>query len=175
MFYGNIKKTDIANGPGVRVSLFVSGCTNHCPSCFQPETWDFHYGRPFTKEVEDSILQALNHPFIQGLTVLGGEPFEFANQEEILPLLRRVREELPDKNIWCYTGFVLDQDLLEGGKRHGRYTDDMLSCIDVLVDGPFREEEADISLLFRGSRNQRLIDLPATLSAMEVVPWHHPE
>lgn len=169
MNYGEIKHFDIANGPGVRTSLFVSGCTNHCRYCFQPETWDFSYGQPFTAETEDEIVKSLQPEFIQGLTILGGEPFEFGNQEGIIHLLRRVRKELPEKNIWCYTGFLLDQDLLEGGKRHGPYTDEILSLLDVLVDGPFVEELKDISLVFRGSRNQRIIDMPKSLQNQEVI------
>ena len=152
MYYGNIKKNDIANGKGVRVTLFVSGCTNHCKNCFQPETWNFDYGKPYTKETEDEIIEALKPSHIAGLTLLGGEPFEPENQRELVKLLRRVRKELPEKNIWSFTGFILDQDLL-----------------DVLVDGPFKEEEKDITLAFRGSRNQRLIDMKKSLKEQEVI------
>lgn len=169
MNYGEIKKSDIANGLGVRVSLFVSGCTNHCQGCFQPETWNFSYGQPFTKETEESLLNALRLPYIQGLTLLGGDPFEISNQEALAPFLKRVRKELPNKDIWCYTGYVLDQDLLDGGRRHTPWTDDMLSAIDVLVDGPFVQDLKDLTLKFRGSSNQRLIDLPASLNAQEVI------
>lgn len=169
MHYGQIKKFDIANGLGVRVSLFVSGCLNHCKNCFQPETWDFNYGRNFSQETIDEILEALAPKYIQGLTVLGGEPFELENQPEVLNLVKQVKEKLPEKNIWCFTGYVLDQDLLEFGKRHGEYTDELLSYIDVLVDGPFIEEEKNISLHFRGSENQRVIDLPKTLANKEIV------
>lgn len=171
MNYGELKKIDIANGNGCRVSLFVSGCTNHCQGCFQPQTWNFDYGKPFTKETADEILEALKPEFISGLSVLGGEPFELANQKELLPLLKRVKAEYPNKNIWCWTGFVLDQDLLEGGRRHGPDTDEMLSLIDVLVDGPFDLTKKDLMLEFRGSSNQRLIDLPASLKAGEVIPF----
>lgn len=163
------KKNDIANGKGVRVTLFVSGCTNHCKNCFQPETWNFDYGKPYTKETEDEIIDALKPSHISGLTLLGGEPFEPENQRELVKLLRRVREELPEKNIWSFTGFVLDQDLLEGGRKHCEVTDEMLSLLDVLVDGPFKEEEKDITLAFRGSRNQRLIDMKKSLKEQEVV------
>ena len=167
--YGNIKKNDIANGKGVRVTLFVSGCTNHCKNCFQPETWNFDYGKPYTKETEDEVIDALKPSHISGLTLLGGEPFEPENQRELVKLLRRVREELPEKNIWSFTGFVLDQDLLDGGRKHCEVTDEMLSLLDVLVDGPFKEEEKDITLAFRGSRNQRLIDMKKSLKEQEVI------
>ncbi len=163
MHYGNLKKYDIANGEGVRVTLFVSGCTNHCKGCFQKETWDFDFGQVYDKTVEDEILESLNKPYIKGLTLLGGEPFEEENQKVLTQLLRRVKEELPQKDIWAYTGFILDQDLLKYGKRHYEMTDEMLSYIDVLVDGPFIEDKKDISLAFRGSKNQRIIDLKRTL------------
>ena len=169
MYYGNIKKNDIANGKGVRVTLFVSGCTNHCKNCFQPETWNFDYGKPYTKETEDEVIDALKLSHISGLTLLGGEPFEPENQRELVKLLRRVRDELPEKNIWSFTGFVLDQDLLDGGRKHCEVTDEMLSLLDVLVDGPFKEEEKDITLAFRGSRNQRLIDMKKSLKEQEVI------
>lgn len=163
MHYGNLKKYDIANGEGVRVTLFVSGCTNHCKGCFQKETWDFDFGQIYDKKVEDEILEALNKPYIKGLTLLGGEPFEEENQKVLTQLLKRVKEELPQKDIWAYTGFILDQDLLKYGRRHFEMTDEMLSYIDVLVDGPFIEDKKDISLAFRGSKNQRIIDLKKTL------------
>lgn len=169
MNYGEIKKNDIANGNGVRVSLFVSGCRNHCRGCFQPETWNFDYGRHYTKETEQEILNALRPLHISGLTLLGGDPFEPENQRELLPLLRRIRAELPGKSIWAFTGYILDQDLLEGGRKHTEVTDEMLSLIDVLIDGPFIEEQKDITLQFRGSANQRLIDLPASLKEQEVI------
>jgi anaerobic ribonucleoside-triphosphate reductase activating protein len=147
--YCGIKKHDIANGPGVRVSLFVSGCRNHCPGCFQPETWDFAYGEPFTKETEDEIITALRPSWIQGLSILGGDPMEPENQEALLPFLRRVKEELPEKDIWLYTGYLLRQV----------GTSPLLSYVDVIVDGPFVEAEKDAGLAFRGSRNQRIIHL----------------
>lgn len=162
-------QNDIANGKGVRVTLFVSGCTNHCKNCFQPETWNFDYGKPYTKETEDEVIDALKPSHISGLTLLGGEPFEPENQRELVKLLRRVRDELPEKNIWSFTGFVLDQDLLDGGRKHCEVTDEMLSLLDVLVDGPFKEEEKDITLAFRGSRNQRLIDMKKSLKEQEVI------
>lgn len=159
MNYGNIKECDIADGPGVRVSLFVSGCRHHCKGCFNKETWDFDYGMPYTKETEDEIIRLLAPSYIQGLTLLGGEPFEPENQKELAGLLKRVRETYPDKDIWCYTGYLYDVDLHEGGRVHTEVTEEMLSYIDVLVDGEFIEEEKDVTLVFRGSRNQRIIEL----------------
>ncbi|WP_418876665.1 anaerobic ribonucleoside-triphosphate reductase activating protein, partial [[Clostridium] scindens] len=135
MNYGNIKECDIADGPGVRVSLFVSGCRHHCKGCFNKETWDFGYGKPYTKETEDEIIRLLAPSYIQGLTLLGGEPFEPENQEELAGLLKRVRETYPDKDIWCYTGYLYDVDLSKGGKVYTEVTEEMLSYIDVLVDG----------------------------------------
>ncbi|MCD8391153.1 MAG: anaerobic ribonucleoside-triphosphate reductase activating protein [Firmicutes bacterium] len=162
MNYCNIKKCDIADGLGVRVSLFVSGCTHHCKGCFNPETWDFAAGKSYTKETEDEIMTLLSKSYINGLTLLGGEPFEPSNQRELVKLLRRVRRELPQKNVWCYTGYTYESDLL-GGNPESRarceVTDEMLSMIDVLVDGEFKEELKDIALKFRGSSNQRLLDL----------------
>ena len=172
MYYGEIKKFDIANGYGVRTTLFVSGCTNRCPGCFQPQTWDFEFGKPFTKIEEDDIIESLRPYYVNGLTLLGGEPFEPENQRALVPFMRRVKEQFPDKNIWCFTGFTLDGELLRDGS-HPRceVTDEMLSMIDVLVDGRFVLDLKDISLRFRGSSNQRLIDLKATLSAGEIIPW----
>lgn len=169
MNYGNIKKYDIANGEGVRVTLFVSGCTNHCFNCFQPETWDFDYGQPFTNDTMRELLEALKPDYIQGLTLLGGDPFELSNQEGLIELLREVKKQYPEKDIWSYTGFILDQDLLDGGRRHGPYTDEMLSYIDVLVDGPFIQDKKNISLKFRGSENQRVIDLKKSLKKQEII------
>ena len=159
MHYGNIKECDIADGPGVRVSLFVSGCRHHCKGCFNAETWDFNYGKPYTKETEDEIIQLLASDFVQGFTLLGGEPFEPENQVELVKLLKCIRETYPQKDIWCYTGYLYDVDLPEGGKVHTDVTDEMLSYIDVLVDGEFVEAEKDVTLVFRGSRNQRIIHL----------------
>lgn len=169
MYYGTIKKTDIANGLGVRVSLFVSGCTNHCRDCFQPETWDFCYGQPFTAETEEFILTALAPSYINGLTLLGGEPFETENQRALLPFVRRVRAAFPDKDIWCYTGFTLDKDLLAESRVRCEATDALLALIDVLVDGRFEADKKDVSLKFRGSSNQRLIDLKRTLSEGTII------
>ena len=171
MNYGEIKKLDIANGPGVRVSLFVSGCTNHCEHCFQPQTWDFGYGAPFTAEVEDALLEALKPAFVRGLTVLGGEPFEPENQRALAPFLRRVRQACPGKDIWCFTGFVLEKELLAPSHARCEVTDEMLSLIDVLVDGRYVEALRDLSLQFRGSSNQRLIDLNATRAAGKTILW----
>lgn len=172
MHYGNIKNYDIADGEGVRVTLFCSGCTNRCEGCFQPETWDFCYGKEYTKETEDQLIQMLTNPNIQGLTLLGGDPFEPSNQRTLITLLRRVKQELPTKDVWAYTGFVYEQDLLEGKRKHTEVTDEMLSYIDVLVDGPFVIDEKDISLYFKGSTNQRVIDMPKTLKSGNVVIYH---
>ena len=163
MYYGTIKKYDIADGEGVRVTLFVSGCTNHCKGCFQPETWDFCYGNPYTEETEQELINALRNENIQGLTLLGGEPFEPENQRELVKLLRRVRAELSEKDIWSYTGFVYEKDLLAGQRKHCEVTDEMLSLLDVLVDGPFVEELKNIRLIFRGSSNQRVLNMKETL------------
>ena len=162
MYYGEIKNCDIANGEGVRVSLFVSGCTNHCPHCFQPQTWDFHYGQPFTPQTEETLLSLLAPVYINGLTLLGGEPFEPENQRTLVPFLRRVRARYPEKNIWSFSGFTYEELTTPGSHPHCEVTEEMLSLLDVLVDGRFVEAEKDISLRFRGSRNQRLIDLNAT-------------
>ena len=172
MHYGELKKCDIANGIGVRVTLFVSGCTNHCPDCFQPQTWDFDYGKVFTEETKAEIFAELDKSYVNGLTVLGGEPFEPRNQRELLPLLREVRERYPDKTIWCFTGFRLEDELLrEGSYPRCEVTDGMLACIDVLVDGRFVKELKDISLQFRGSRNQRVIDMNRTRETGAVTLW----
>lgn len=169
MNYGEIKNFDIANGEGVRVSLFVSGCTHHCKGCFNPETWHFDYGKKFTEQTEDSIIEMLSFPYIDGLSLLGGEPFEPSNQREIVKLLRRVRNELPEKNVWCYTGYLFDKELLRESRARCEVTDEMLSMIDVIVDGEFIEEKKDISLVFRGSSNQRIIDVKASLEKEEII------
>ena len=168
MNYGEIKNYDIANGEGVRVSLFVSGCTHHCKNCFNPETWSFEYGKPFTKETEDYIIECLSPDYIDGLSLLGGEPFEPQNQEVLLPFLRKVKNELPNKNIWCYTGYLFDMELLSESRARCEFTDKMLSLIDVLVDGEFVQALHDISLAFRGSSNQRIIDVQKSLETGEV-------
>ena len=169
MYYGEIKDCDIANGEGVRVSLFVSGCTNHCEHCFQPQTWAFDYGQPFTEETEDRLLSLLSPSYVNGLTLVGGEPFEPENQRALLPFLRRARTAYPEKTIWAYSGFTYEELLTEGSSPRCEATDGMLSLLDVLVDGRFEEARKDISLRFRGSSNQRLIDLNATRQAGEIV------
>ena len=171
MYYGEIKNCDIADGPGVRVTLFVSGCTNHCEGCFQPQTWDFHYGKPFTEETQAELLQMLAPGYITGLTLLGGEPMEPENQRALLPFVRRVRETVPGKTVWCYSGFTLEELLRDGSHPRCEVTDELLALIDVLVDGKFVLAQKDISLRFRGSRNQRLLDLPATLRSGSIVLW----
>ena len=172
MNYGEIKTFDIANGEGVRVSLFVSGCTHHCKNCFNKETWSFDFGQPFTSETEDKIISQLSPRYINGLSLLGGEPFEPSNQAALLPFLRRVRAELPDKTVWCYTGYLFDKELLGESRARCEHTDEMLSLIDVLVDGEFVQDLYDISLQFRGSSNQRIIDVPSSLASGEVVAYH---
>lgn len=172
MHYGEIKNCDIANGIGVRVSLFVSGCTNHCEGCFQPETWDFNYGNNFTEETENRILEMLAPDYICGLTVLGGEPFEPENQRVLVDFLRKVRQKYPEKSIWCFTGFTLEMLETEGTHCHCEVTEEMLSLIDVLVDGRFDKNKKNISLRFRGSENQRLIDLNLTRECGTLTLWN---
>lgn len=162
MHVGEILKADSANGEGIRVSVFVSGCTNRCPGCFQPETWDFHYGRLYDEGVEKLLFDELSKPYYDGLTILGGEPFEPSNQLGIIEIIRRVRRELPDKNIWIYTGFVYDKDLVPGGRKYTEVTDEILDSIDILVDGKFEEDKKNLRLNFRGSENQRIIDMKRT-------------
>lgn len=159
MNYATIKFYDVANGTGVRVSLFVSGCRHHCKGCFNAETWDFCYGEPYTQETEDSIIDGLKPDYITGLSLLGGEPFEPENQPALTALLRRVKAQLPEKTVWCYTGYTYDTDLAEGGAVFTDVTREMLSYIDILVDGEFIEEQRDLTLRFRGSRNQRILTL----------------
>ena len=171
MNYGEIKNFDIANGEGVRVSLFVSGCTHHCKNCFNKETWDFGFGKPFTAETEELLLKELEPDYIDGLSLLGGEPFEPHNQAALLPFLRRVKERFPKKNIWCYTGYLFDRELLNESRARCEHTDEMLSLIDILVDGEFVQELYSITLQFRGSSNQRIIDVKKSLAAGEVVEY----
>jgi anaerobic ribonucleoside-triphosphate reductase activating protein len=172
MNVATVKKRDIANGPGVRVSLFVSGCTHHCPGCFNEIAWDFDYGTPFDENAEREVLEALAPDYIQGLSLLGGEPFEPQNQRVLCRFLKKVRAAYPQKNIWCYSGYTLEELT---GKRQSRcrceVTDEMLACINVLVDGRFVQEKRNIRLRFRGSENQRLIDLDKTRAAGEIVLW----
>jgi len=188
MYYGEIKDCDITNGAGTRVTLFVSGCRNHCPGCFQPQTWDFAYGKEFTKETEDYILELLNKSYIHGLTLLGGDPFEPENQKVLLPFMKRVKQQYPRKDIWAFSGYTLD--ILEGRPLPEKpkededgpafvhalgpdprtdITDEMLSLVDVLIDGPFVPEQKDITLRFRGSRNQRLIDMNQSRTQGKIV------
>ena len=169
MYYGEIKNCDISNGEGVRVTLFVSGFTNHCEHCFQPQTWAFDFGTPFTAETEQYLLDLLAPSYIHGLTLLGGEPFEPENQRVLVPFLHRVREAYPQKTVWAFSGFTLEELRTEGSHPHCEVTDELLSMLDVLVDGRFVEELKDISLRFRGSSNQRLIDMKKTLASGEIV------
>ena len=171
MHYGQIKNCDIANGEGVRVTLFVSGCTNHCEGCFQPETWDFCYGKPFTKETEDEILKMLAPSYISGLTLLGGEPFEPENQRALLPFVERVRKTYPEKTVWAFSGFTIEQLWQDGSHPRCEVTDRLLALLDVLVDGRFVLAKKNISLRVRGSENQRLLDMPATLREKKPVLW----
>ncbi len=173
MNYAAIKTFDIANGEGIRTTLFVSGCRNHCKGCFQPETWDFAYGKPFTEEVAREILDSIDNPSVRGLTLLGGEPMEPENQEGLLPLLRAFRERFPDKTIWLFTG-NLYEELTAGVGKHFKCTQntaELLSYIDILVDGKFIEEKKQLGLRFRGSSNQRIIDMNKTRKVGEIVIW----
>ena len=167
MYYGEIKNCDIANGPGVRVSLFVSGCTHHCKDCFNPEAWDFDYGEPFDEAVMEHILSLLAPDYIRGITYLGGEPFDPRNQPGLLALTRKIRAAFPEKSIWAFTGYVYGQTL----PQLPEVTDALLAGLDVLVDGPFVAAKKNLSLRFRGSSNQRLIDIPKTLQTGAVVLW----
>ena len=169
MHVGQIFKADCANGEGMRVSIFVSGCTNRCEGCFQPETWDFNYGEPYTKEMEQEIFDELSLPYYNGLTILGGEPFEASNQEGLIDLIRRIRTELPEKTIWMYTGVTYDRDLVPGCCRYTAVTVEILDNIDILVDGRFEQEKKNISLHYRGSENQRIIDMRASRKEGKVV------
>lgn len=169
MNYAAIKKTDTANGPGVRVSLFVSGCTHHCKGCFNSETWDFNYGMPYTEETEKEIVDALSPAYIRGLSLLGGEPMEPANRTVLLGLLKRVRSLYPRKDVWCYTGYDFEKDLLVWMEEGRTDVGELLSLIDVLVDGEFVEEKKNLRLAFRGSENQRLLDVPASIKDRRAV------
>lgn len=171
MNYADIKRIDVANGPGVRVSLFVSGCTHHCKGCFNEVTWDFEYGNPFTEKEIDQIIEYLDHEYIKGLTILGGEPFEHVNQIGLLPLLRRVREKYPEKSIWCFSGYLFDQEIVGEMVQKWDETREMLSYLDVIVDGRFVEERKNLSVRFRGSDNQRIIQVQESLQKGEIVYW----
>ena len=170
MHVGEVMTADVANGEGMRVSVFVSGCRNHCKGCFQPQTWDFNYGREYTPEIEQFIIDELSKSYYDGITILGGDPMEPENQESVLRLLRRIKKELPDKNVWAYTGYVYDRDLVPGGKRFvDGVTRELLESIDILIDGRFVEELKNLMLNFRGSSNQRIIKMKETLETGEVV------
>ena len=171
MNYAAIKDCDIANGPGVRVSLFVSGCTHRCKGCFNDVAWDFDYGDPFTKDTDNKILDLLAPEHIKGLTLLGGEPFEPQNQLPLVELLRSIKEKYPSKSIWAFSGYLFDRDILSGKLGNWNVTKEFISYLDVLVDGPFILEKKDLSLRFRGSSNQRIIDVPASLKSGQVVLW----
>lgn len=171
MHYANIKFCDIANGEGVRTSLFVSGCRRHCPNCFNAVAWDFTYGQPFDKAARNKVLESLAPDYISGLSLLGGEPLEPENQRALLPFLKNVKVLYPHKTIWCYTGNSFEREVLQDGPGRCEVTDELLSYLDVLVDGEFLQAEYDISLRFRGSANQRIIDLNATRAAGHTVLW----
>lgn len=171
MNYAEIKNCDIANGPGVRVSLFVSGCTHHCPGCFNQVAWDFDYGKPFTQETIDQILTMLKPGYIKGLTLLGGEPFEPQNQPAVVELLRQIKAKYPEKSIWAFSGYLFDRDILAGRLGPREITREYLGYLDVLVDGPFVESRKNLGLRFRGSENQRIIDVPASLAENQIVLW----
>ena len=170
MNYAAIYEADCANGPGMRTSLFVSGCTHHCKGCFNEEAWDFSYGKPYTDETEEYIVSTLDNPQVDGLSILGGEPMEPENQHHVLELAWRVKAM--GKTVWLYSGYTWEQLTSEGGHRCCcSATLSILSAVDVLVDGEFHQEEKDISLRFRGSRNQRLIDVQKSLMEGRVVLW----
>jgi anaerobic ribonucleoside-triphosphate reductase activating protein len=169
MNYATVKYFDIANGLGIRTSLFVSGCTHHCKNCFNSEAWDFNYGKPFDEDIQNQIINSLKHPFCDGLSLLGGEPFEPSNQKGLLPFLKRAKKEIPNLNIWCYTGYLFDKELLEDSRAQTEDTLEMLKLIDVLVDGKFVEELKNLNLRFKGSENQRIIDVKKSLEENKVI------
>lgn len=171
MNYAKIKKCDVANGPGVRVSLFVSGCTHHCKNCFNKEAWDFNYGQCFSKETEKEVLEALKPDYIKGLSLLGGEPMEKSNQEGLLPLVKKVKEMYPNKTIWCYSGYIFDNQILNGSANDNEVTKELLDNIDYIVDGEFVDELKNPSLKFRGSSNQRIIDVKNSIKSGKITLW----
>lgn len=175
MFYSDIKICDIANGPGVRVTIFVSGCTHHCKGCFNEVTWNFQYGREFTEDTIEEILQALAPDYITGLTLLGGEPLEYVNQKGLLPLVRAVKEQYPQKDIWCYSGYLFDEQIVKDFCNRWEETRELLGYLDVLVDGKFIEEQKNISLQFKGSENQRIIRVQESLKSGQIVLWQPDE
>lgn len=165
MNYADIKQYDVANGPGIRISLFVSGCTHHCKECFNPETWDFNYGKPFTQETIDLIIEYMKPEFISGLTLLGGDPFEIQNQEPLIPMLKQVKSVYPDKTVWCFTGYDFERDIVGRMMNEYPFTKELLSYIDVMVDGEFILEQKDLSLIFKGSANQKTIKVKESLES----------
>lgn len=171
MNYADIKRCDVANGEGVRVSLFVSGCTHHCKECFNKEAWDFEYGEPFTEQEIDRIIEYLAPDYVAGLSLLGGEPMEPSNQEGLLPLLRRMKEIYPEKTVWCYTGYLFDRDILEKMCRESEVTKEIVSDLDIVVDGEFIQAQKNLKVNFRGSDNQRIIDVKKTLETGAIVHW----
>lgn len=171
MNYADIKRIDVANGPGIRVSLFVSGCTHHCKGCFNPETWDFNFGGLFTEKQIDEIISYLEPDHIKGLSLLGGEPFEYSNQQGLLPLMRKFKEVYPNKDVWCYTGYLFDEDIVKEMMVKWPETRELIKYIDIIVDGKFIQELKDLNLVFRGSSNQRIIDVQKSLEAKEVILW----
>ena len=175
MNYADIKRIDVANGPGVRVSLFVSGCTHHCKECFNPETWDFSYGNIFDENAENEIIKYLEPDYIKGLTLLGGDPMEKVNQEALIPLLEKVKKTYPDKSIWCYTGYDFEEDIKKNMLKNWEVTKKFMSYIDVLVDGEFKIDLKDLNLVFRGSSNQRIIMVKESLESGKIVLWEKTE
>ena len=175
MNYADIKRYDVANGPGVRVSVFVSGCTHRCPGCFNEEAWDFNFGKPFTQETIDYIIDLLKPDFYKGITFLGGEPLEHVNQQGLLPLARKIREVYPEKSIWCFTGYDFEKDVLGRMINEWPETKELLSYIDVLVDGEFIEAQKDLSLVFKGSANQRHILVQESMKSGSLVLWEKPD
>lgn len=171
MNYATIKAIDVANGPSMRTSLFVSGCTHKCKGCFNSEAWDFNYGKPFDEAAEEKVFKAMSHDYVKGFSLLGGEPFEPKNQEALLPFLKRLKTRFPNKDIWCYSGYTFEDDILAGKLGDPEITKEMISLIDILVDGEFVEEKKDLHLRFRGSSNQRIIDVQKSLKAGETILW----
>lgn len=172
MNYADIKTVDVANGKGVRVSIFVSGCNHHCKGCFNSEAWDFNYGKEFNQDCINKIMEELDKPYIKGLSLLGGEPLEFKNQEGLLPLVKQVKEKHPEKDIWCYTGFTFDKDVMDNMCKINKNTKELMSYIDVVVDGKFEEDKKDLKLKFRGSSNQRIIDVKESFKANKVIEYN---
>ena len=171
MNYAEIKTCDVANGPGVRVSLFVSGCTHHCEGCFNKEAWDFDFGKPFTDEVIDDIIEYMKPDYIKGITLLGGEPLEQTNQQGLLPLLRKIDHIYPEKNIWCFTGYDFEKDVIGRMMKEWDETKEFMSYIDVLVDGEFMIDKKDLNLVFKGSSNQRTIMVQESFAEGRIIYW----